>query len=408
MPAVSANGAYTRLDAGRVFNGRVVQDANSSNRNFVLSVPLVAPRAWVGHARARDNLALTKLSRADARREVALAVARAYLTVVGQHRILETAERALSTARAHEELARSRFTGAVGNRLDVVRASQERAASETRVENQHIALARAQEALGVLLGETGPVDTFEAPLATPPPLDTALREAEGRRADVAAARERAAIAKRTARDSYVDYLPTLSAVGQAFHQTPPITLPTNGWQAQLVLTLPIFDGGTRSGLAREREALEAQARTRLEAALREARSEVRVAFESVRRADRALERANEAAELAREALEPAQLSRRCGFEHRGRRFGASRSRRGDRGSRRRGRGEAGAARSAVSLGKVSGSMNPERPFMARCSQRELPRTITAMPEMEIAAPMASQRVMGCCSTMRNHTRAVAT
>ena len=44
--------------------------------------------------------------------------------------------------------------------------------------------------------------------------------------------------------------------------------------------LPLFDGGTRYGLHEEREALEAQARTRLEGALRQARSEVRRALRS--------------------------------------------------------------------------------------------------------------------------------
>jgi outer membrane protein TolC len=314
LPTLTANATYMRLDADRVFNDRVVQGADSFNGNVSLSVPIIAPRAWVAHARARDNVELAGMSLADARREVAVATGRAYLTVVGQRRILESSERALTTARAHEDFARSRLAGDVGNRIDVARATQERATSETRVQNQRIALTRAQEALGVLLGENGPLDAGDAILATPPPtLAVALREADALRSDVVVSRERAAVAHRSVRDSYADYLPTLAAVAQPFYQNPPtITLPTTGWQALLVLTVPIYDGGNRYGLAHERQALEAQARTRVEATLRQARSEVRVAFEAVQRVDEALARAHEAAAAAHEALELSQLAYRAG------------------------------------------------------------------------------------------------
>jgi len=105
----------------------------------------------------------------------------------------------------------------------------------------------------------------------------------------------------------------LSAVGQPFYQEPPtFTTPRTGWQAQLVLQIPLFDGGNRYGVHEEREALEAQARARLEGALRQARSEVRVAFEAMRRADEALVDARDAAKLAREALELAETAYRAG------------------------------------------------------------------------------------------------
>jgi outer membrane protein TolC len=312
LPTLNANATYTRLDAERVFGDRVLLPVDSFNANVSLSVPIIAPRAWVAHARARDNVELTRLSLVDARREVALAAGRAYLTVIGQRRVLESAERALVTARAHEDFAKARLAGNVGNRLDVVRAAQERASSAARVQNQRIALTRAQEALGVLLGENGAVDASDANLAAPPALATALGGAETR-SDVVASRERTVIAHRSVRDSYTDYLPTLSAVAQPFYQNPATpTFPTTGWQALLVLSVPIFDGGNRYGQAQERRVLEEQARTRVDATLRQARSEVRVAFESMRRADDALAQAGEAAELAREALDLAQLAYRAG------------------------------------------------------------------------------------------------
>jgi outer membrane protein TolC len=315
IPTLSANATYARLDADRVFNGNTIQSAGSFNANVTLSVPIIAPRAWVAYARAKDNVELASLSRADARREVALATGRAYLTVVGQRRILESSERALATARAHEDVARSRLAGNVGNRVDVARATQERATSDTRVQLQRIALARAQEALGILLGENGPVDAAgDVVLATAPStVAVALGGTEAHRSDVAVSREIAKIAHRSVRDSYVDYLPTLSAIVQPFYQDPPtINLPATGWQALLVVTVPVFDGGNRYGLRHERQALEAEAKTHAEATVRQARSEVRIAFEAVQRSADALARAREAAAAAQQALELSQLAYREG------------------------------------------------------------------------------------------------
>lgn len=313
LPTLSANGTYTRLDADRTLNGRVILGNDSLNANLTLTVPLIAPKAWVATSRAKENRELAKLSIVDTRRQVALAAGRAYLTVIGQRRVLSSSVHALDTARAHEAFAKQRLAGGVGNRLDAVRASQERASSETRVQNQSIALTRAQEALGVLVGENGPVDASDATLAAPPSLAEALGEAETRRSDVVVSKERAELARRAVRDSYTDYLPVLSGVVQPFYQAPStLTLPTTGWQAQLLLSLPLYDGGSRYGVKHERDALYETARSKVDAALRQARSEVRIAFESVVRADEALARAREAAKLALEGLELAQLAYRAG------------------------------------------------------------------------------------------------
>ena len=313
LPTLSANGTYTRLDADRQLAGRVIASQDSVNANLLLTVPLIAPKGWVATDRAKENREFAKLTLVDARRQVALAAGRAYLTVIAQRRVLESSVHARDTAKAHADFSKSRLAGGVGNRLDAVRAAQERATSETRVQNQSIALTRAQEALGILLGENGAVDAGDAPLGAPPTLAAALGEADSKRSDVIASRDRVEFTRKAVRDSYADYLPILSAVGQTFYQNPSsLTLPTTGWQAQLLLTLPLYDGGNRYGLKHERDALHEQAKTRLEAAVRQAKSEVRVAFEAVQRADEAMVLAREASSLAQEALDLSQLAYRAG------------------------------------------------------------------------------------------------
>jgi outer membrane protein TolC len=314
FPTLTGNGAYTRLDSDRVSSGKVIAAQDQLSANVQLTVPIIAAQKWVAHARTKENIEIQRAANVDARRTVALAAARAYLTVIASRRILQSAEHALDTTRSHEEYAKTRFQGGVGNRLDSVRAAQERAAADARVKSQLIALARAQEALGVAVGEETALDAVEDPsLGTLPQLDAAMADTNARRSDIEVQRQKVESTRKAVRDSWVDYMPTLSFVAQPFYQTPAtLTTPETGWQAQLVLQLPLYDGGYRYGAADEREALAAQARSRLDGALRQARSEVRIAFDAVLRADEALASAREAARLAQESLELAQIAYRGG------------------------------------------------------------------------------------------------
>jgi outer membrane protein len=314
LPILSANATYTRLDNDRELSGRIILSANQLHGNVTLNVPLVAPRQWVAWSRSKDNIAVAERAGLDARRSVAVAAARAYLTVLAQHRVLDASQKALRNAKAHEDYATTRFQGGIGNRLDAARAAQERATASTRVTTQLIGLNRARESLGVIVGEERALDAAAVPdLPTPASVEAALGEASQRRTDVALERQRVETTRKAVRDSWVDYLPVLSGNAQPFYQNPPtFTQPLTGWQAQLVLSLPLYDGGARYALADEREALEAQARSRLEGLLRQARAEVRIAFDVMRRADAALLEAREASRFANEALELARMAYQAG------------------------------------------------------------------------------------------------
>lgn len=312
LPTLNANATYTRLDSDRSFGTTIAAARDNFNANLTLTVPIIAPKAWVATARAKDNRLIAKAVLEDTRRQVALLAGRAYLTVIGQKRVLESSIQARDTARAHEQFSQSRLAGGVGNRLDAVRAAQERASTETTVQNQILALSRAQEALGILLGENTPFDAADVSLAAPPTLAVAMDDAQ-RRSDIVASKERVDSARKAVRDSYAEYLPVLTGVAEPFYQNPAtLTTPTTGWQVQLLLTLPLYDGGNRYGLKHERDALYDEAKTRLDAALRQARSEVRIGFEAMQRSDEALTQARDAARFATEALELSQLAYRAG------------------------------------------------------------------------------------------------
>jgi outer membrane protein TolC len=93
------------------------------------------------------------------------------------------------------------------------------------------------------------------------------------------------------------------ATAQGTHQTP-VVAPSQpeAWQVQLVLSLPLFEGGLRVGQLQERRALEREAGTLLDATLRQARSDVRLAVEAAQHQEAAFQAARRAAEQARSVL----------------------------------------------------------------------------------------------------------
>src|SRR5262249_35915698 len=159
-------------------------------------------------------------------------VGRAYLAVLAQERIVDVSERARDVAQAHVDFARKRLTGGVGTQLDDVRAQEELATEETSVAAAHAGVARAQEALGVLVAGEGPIDAAGDPvLAEPPDAASGIAEAEAHRADVAAARRKLSAADVARDDDWKDYAPVLAIIGQGFYGTPQVDpIPRFGYQ----------------------------------------------------------------------------------------------------------------------------------------------------------------------------------
>ncbi|MGZ3460642.1 MAG: TolC family protein [Archangium sp.] len=313
LPTLTGNAVYTQLDGARAQGDRILQPASALNANVTLTVPVVAAQRWLAASRAQQSVEVARTSEADARRQVAVATAQAYLAVVLQKRLLQTNLQARDTARNHLEFARARRQQGLGNRLDEVRAERELHDDEARVSLALASVARAQEALGVAVGLEGPLDAVgEVALATLPSLQAAL-ESVAQRDDIVAQRQRLELAERTVRESWADYMPTLSAVGQPFLQTPATsTLPTSGWQAQVLLSVPFYDGGFRYGARREREALAFEARSLLESTLQRAHGEVRSAAEQLQGAEAAAVEQQRSAASARETLELATIAYRAG------------------------------------------------------------------------------------------------
>ena len=178
LPILTANAVATRNDAERDLAGRPVSPLSSRAANITLSVPLFAPQRWLAWSHASEQVDIARTSLEDARRSVAVATARTYLSVMAQHRLVQITAQARDSARAHLEDAHARFEVGSGNRLDEVRAGQELAGDESQLAQAEANLVRAREALGVLVGGDGPVEVEElVALPAPASQQEALRDA---------------------------------------------------------------------------------------------------------------------------------------------------------------------------------------------------------------------------------------
>jgi outer membrane protein TolC len=324
LPVLNAVGSYTRLDSNRLEAGQVAVPVGLLNLNLQLSAPLIYPRGWVQWGQANDQVDVARANAADIRRTLAVAAARGYLAIITQKRLVETARIARDNARGHYQFTHAQRVGGIGNMLDETRAAQELTTDEVNLQNQKIALVHAREALGVLMASDAPVDNADESTPTEmPTYGDAMSAAEKVRADVRARRRAADATARTVHDAYADYLPYLNLMAEPFYQVPSTdnskyppssltTYPPTGWQAELVLTLPLYDGGLRYGQEHEREALAGEARLNVEETLRQAKSDVRTAFEEIRESDVALDQATQSSAFAKHALDLANLAYHAG------------------------------------------------------------------------------------------------
>ncbi len=311
LPFLGVNAVGTQLDNDRTLNGNVISAATQMSANVQLQVPLFVANRWANWRRADANLDAVKANSADFRRQVAVAAGRSWLQVLAQQRVVLAAARSWETANAHLKYAQDRRTAGLGSELDEIRAAQEVAVARQQQATATGNLRRLEELLGVAVG----IDEAVTALDEEPALDV-KKDAENdasKRTDVVAAQVRVEAAHVATSWDWSDYTPLLTAVVQPGYQNPPtLTVPLWNFQAQLVLSLPLYDGGLRYGQQKERRANELAARAQLENVQRQATAEVRAAIAQVTQADEALSAARDAATQARRTLELSQQAMRAG------------------------------------------------------------------------------------------------
>jgi outer membrane protein TolC len=234
----------------------------------------------------------------DTKRTLELSLATQIVSVVTAERSAELNRVGLRVALEQSELTRRKAADGAATELDVVRARQNAANARAALVAGDEVLRQAREALGLILGfpeETGVapelrIDGFaEDALASCRTVETV-----DQRPDIAAARTTLEVAKRNLRNVWYTFLPTLT--GQASlggTSVPPEGYPNPTFSVTAVLSVPLWDGGTRMGSLKSARALEDVALQNLDAAKR-------AAIIQVEQAQRGIEVAEVSARVARE------------------------------------------------------------------------------------------------------------
>jgi outer membrane protein TolC len=301
LPSIDATFDTSVIDPVVRFSGASVNPRTQTVSGATIAIPLLTSVRWAERAQAADQVLVSRASAAEARRQIAMATAEAYLAVIGLRRVLETSEVSRENAAAHYVYAMQRFEGGLGSRLNMLRAQQELSSDEVRVEGAQLGVRRAQEALGILVAADGPVDAASEPI-----FDVAgTGELSGlpMRTDLQFVAAQEAAAERVFSDSWKDRLPSLTALFAPQYLAPTgLFAQARSVRFSVRFSVPIFDGGERSARATERRALLDSVRAERFDLERRATAEIRTAREAVRLTERALDRAQAAAAQANEVV----------------------------------------------------------------------------------------------------------
>jgi len=302
LPRVTASVVNTTLDQAIAFDTSVVQPRNQTTFGLSVSVPILAASQWAAKTQAQDRVEVARLAGADARKQVAVGAAAAYLAVINQKRLVDISDRSLETARAQFDYNRKRREGGIGSRLNELRAAQIVSTNETLVASFRLGLRRAQEALGVMIGENGPVDTLGEPTfdTTPDSLLDDLSDRSDLRLRLAEQRA----AENVLKGSSKDWWPTVTMSFDPQYLTPKgLFQPSKSWRLAFQLSQTIYNGGERKGVQIERQANAQAAEFTLAQQQIQARAEVRNARAAVSTYESVLKSAQKAAEQANEVLQ---------------------------------------------------------------------------------------------------------
>jgi outer membrane protein TolC len=302
LPTASAGLTNSTLDGSRGFDGNTFQSQNQFGIAANATVPLIAATRWAGVGQAKDQVDVATANVADARQQIAVAAANAYLQVISARRQVEVFERALESTRAHLDYSQKRLEGGAGSRLNQLRAAVSVTADEGRLELGKLALRTAQEALGVVLAADGPVDAGAEPtFDVPATIDEAAWMSQ--RPDLIAQRSVQKAAERVLNDSSKDWWPTANASFDPVYITPgSLFQPSASWRLSLNLTQSIFEGGQRRAAKALRSVSFDQTKLQLTDLEIRAKSEVRVAQDSLRSLERVLETARTASDQSNDVL----------------------------------------------------------------------------------------------------------
>ena len=280
LPTLSSTGIASHqflTSAGVYFSNNGASSASTTfTGNVQLQQTLVNAQQFDQISIDELNEDVTKLTVDDRRRTLALSLANQIVAVVTAERSAEINRVGLKVALEQLEISRRKLALGAANGLDLVRAQQNAANARAALVNGDESLHEAREALGLALGlpeeigvghEVNLDGLAESAMATCHVLGDI-----DERPDIASARGALDVAKRSLKNVYFQFLPTVSAASTATYvsPSPAFGAPDPTWNIQGILQVPWFDGGVRYGNLKNARAQQDIAAQNLESLRRQA------------------------------------------------------------------------------------------------------------------------------------------
>lgn len=239
---------------------------NDFQTSLSVEQPLFMRKANVGLDMSRTEYSAKSEDYLRKKEEVALKVARAYLSVLTAGEYVSVSEKAVEDAREHLRISELRYSTGLGLYSDVLRASTALTGAEQRKVSALKNLAVAKRALGLLLGLAEPVDASSGSFEIPFRDVIYYTDASLTRKDVKSLEFRYENARNNLRLAEAGYLPVVGVGGsyQLNDHRKPFGSEGDSWQLMAFLRWELFDGAKRAhertkakyGIAETEERLE--------------------------------------------------------------------------------------------------------------------------------------------------------
>jgi outer membrane protein len=262
VPRLTFSSTYTRRaqEVTREIDGDevTVQAIDALNGNLLAQATLFDLRALPLLEAANFGVDAQALESSELERALAHDTATGFLLVLGAERLRDAARQRVEVATQTSEEALLRVEAGLAGRNDATRAALELATARLEETSAANDVLLFRQSLGFLTGSAVGARPLVEPAETALPegsRDELAAQARATRADLAALAARAEQARQFARAPRLGFVPRLDARG-LYTGTNEAGLSgrEEDWNAAVTLTWEIFDGGSRSALAAQREA----------------------------------------------------------------------------------------------------------------------------------------------------------
>ncbi len=252
---------WTQSNIGGDQEGAFTGGLGLSNASASLNVPVFSGfRVESNVGRAEDLEDAADQDVRSQRKDVSLAVARAYWSVRKLGLLRDVQARALDRLRNAEQIARSRVRAGLASAIDENRASSRRLLQEVTLADLDGSLLEATAQLAVALGiddRVTLIDEPRIPERLPPPVDRLIDDALGARPEVLSAKKRFDAQRESVDIAASGYYPQLSVFGlfqygnnpflagvgsrAVFASTNPFSNTAGDFQVGATLSINLFD-----------------------------------------------------------------------------------------------------------------------------------------------------------------------